>query len=190
MVADTDPREVRFGSERRAMRSFASLLLLCLLALPSLAQDRALSDSFPLSVGLPSGWESFQGDSKTPGEVLFLQSPKSGELDALVTFSAHKLPPDWSDIPRRENFLMTVHKYRVRENQALTLGGAKGHKWVYEAPVSNGDVKLHYRLYLALPATVGPKRLLVMQGLGPVEQAEPALQLFNEMARSLSWSRE
>ena len=172
------------------MRSLLTIALLLSFSLPLVAQERARSETNPLSVAQPEGWESFQGDPKVPGEVLFLQSPKTDDLDALITFTAHPMPGAWNDIVRRENYLMIVHDTAVLENQALTLRGAKGHKWIYRETSAHGESKLSYRLYLALPATVGAKRLLVMQASAPLAQSEGAIGTFNELARSLSWGNQ
>lgn len=172
------------------MRCLAIFLLLLLTTAPVLAQERARSESYPISVEPPIGWESFQGDPKVPGEVLFLQSPKDGSLDATVSISAFPPPHSWVDIVRRENFLMLVHDAPVLENQALTLRGAKGHKWVYHGLSSQGEPKLFYRLYLTLPATMGNRRLMVLQAIAPQSQSEEAVALFNELARSLAWGAD
>ena len=152
-------------------------------------QERAHASNFPLSVERPKQWESFPGSPKNSGEVLFLQSPKDTELDATVSISAYPLPNSWDDLVRRENFLMLVHDSPMIENQALSLGGAKGHKWVYRGESSQGEPKLFYRLYLTLPPSVGSRRLLVLEGLAPDAQSEQALVLFNGLARSLNWDR-
>lgn len=172
------------------MRSLLTIALLLFFSLPLVAEGRARSQSYPLSVAQPEGWESFPGDPKIPGEILFLQSPQAGDLDALITFTVHPMPGAWSDIVRRENYLMIVHDTAVLENQALTLKGAKGHKWIYRGTSPQGGSKLYYRLYLSLPASVGAKRLLVMQASAPLEQSQGAIATFNELARSLSWGRD
>ncbi len=172
------------------MRRLGFLLLLFLTTAPVMGQERARSQAYPVSLTLLPDWESFQGDPKVPGEVLFLQSPKDGPLDATVSISAFPLPHSWDDIVRRENFLMVVHDAPVLENQALTLRGAKGHKWIYHGLSSQREPKLFYRLYLTLPASVGGRRLLVLQAVAPQSQSEEAMAVFNELARSLAWGAD
>lgn len=178
------------------MKSLRSaLLLILLLAVPVFTQEiggeRARSESMPLSIALPKGWESFQGDPKVQGEVLFLQSPANGPLDAFVRLSAFPMPRNWDDLMRRETFQLVVEMDApIQENTALTLRGAKGHKWVYQATSSSGQRQVNYRIYLALPATGGPNRLLVMHGTAPAEQAGEAVNLFNGLARSLAWGQD
>ena len=174
-----------------------ALLLLLLLAFssPLLAQEpeaiegeRARSESMTLSIALPKGWESFQGDPKVQGEVLFLQSPQNGPVDATIRLSAFPMPRNWDDLMRRETFQLVVEMDApIQENTALTLRGAKGHKWVYMATSSSGQRQLNYRMYLALPATAGANRLLVMHGTAPEGQASEAVHVFNSLARSLAW---
>jgi hypothetical protein len=156
---------------------------------PELLVQRARSESFPLSMALPQGWKSFQADPKVQGEVLFLQSPESGPIDATIRLSAFPMPRVWSDLLRRETFQLVVEMDApVLANEALTLRGAKGHKWVYKATSSSGQSQVHYRLYLTLPAAVGVNRLLVMHATAPLDQAEEALPLFGTLARSLAWA--
>ncbi len=173
-----------------------ALLTLLLLTLPLLAQEpasapqRARAASYPLSVALPTGWESYPGDAKNPGEVLFLQTASGAEMDATVSFSAFPMPKEWDSILRRETFqLVVAMDAPVQTNQALTLSGARGHKWVYRAPSKEGVEQVHYRLYLALPASVGKNRLMVMQATAPAGQAAAALATFNDLARSLAWGK-
>ena len=155
---------------------------------PEVLGERAPSESLPLSVALPQGWKSFQADPKVQGEVLFLQSPESGPIDATVRLSAFPMPRVWNDLLRRETFQLVVEMDApVLANEPLTLRGAKGHKWVYKATSSSGQSQVHYRLYLALPATAGASRLLVMHATAPVDQAGEALPLFGTLARSLAW---
>lgn len=177
-----------------------SHLLLCLLFffIPGWAQEaepiageRARSESFPLSIALPKGWESFQGDPEVQGEVLFLQSPQTGPIDATVRLSVFPMPRNWGDLIRREKFQLVVEMDApILANEALTLGGAKGHKWVYDATSSSGQKQVNFRLYLALPATVGANRLLVMHATAPAEQTGDALHVFNDLARSLAWGTQ
>lgn len=176
------------------------LVLLLLLSLPlaTLAEEPsapetrlARSETYPLSVALPPEWESFQADPKVQGEVLFLQSPESGPLDATVRLSAFSPPRVWDDLLRRETYQLVVElDAPILVNEALTLRGARGHKWVYRSVSSQGQSQVHYRLYLNLPATVGPHRLLVMHATAPAEQAETALPLFGSLARSLAWGMD
>ena len=152
---------------------------------------RARSESYPVSIALPEGWESFQGDPKVPGEVLFLQSPEDGPVSALLTLSAFPMPHTWEDLLRRQTFELVVElDAPVLSDEPLTIRGAKGHKWVYTAKSASGEEKLYYRLYLALPATVGSRRLLVLAASAPVAQSQDALQVFNTLARSLNWGSE
>jgi hypothetical protein len=174
------------------------LFLFLLLSLHSWAEElspdqvqRARSESFPLSIALPKAWQSFQGDPKIRGEVLFLQSPQEGPLDATVQLSAFPLPRVWDDLLLRETYQLVVElDAPILVNEALTLRGAKGHKWVYRSVSSSGQQLLHYRLYLALPATVGANRLLVMHATAPADQSEGALNVFGSLARSLAWGSD
>jgi hypothetical protein len=156
-----------------------------------LAGRRARSESFAVSIAQPEGWQAFQGDPKTPAEVLFLQSPETGPLDATISLSAYPMPHAWADLLRRQTFQLVVElDAPVLSNEALTMRGARGHKWAYRALSKSGEEKLYYRLYLALPASVGPRRLLVMAASAPAAQESDALDLFNGLARSLSWGDE
>lgn len=149
---------------------------------------RVQAERYRLSVALPAGWQSFQGDSKVRGEVLFLQSPEQAVPEATVRLSAFAPPRSWESLLRRETYHLVVETNApVLVDEALTLRGAKGHKWVYRAVSSSGQEQLHYRLYLALPATVGANRLLVMHATAPAEQTAEAMALFNSLARSLAW---
>lgn len=152
-----------------------------------LAQERAQFPGSPVSVERPELWESFPGDPKNSGEVLFLQSPEGADFEATVSISAYPLPKSWEELVRREDFLMLVHDSPMIENQALSLNSAKGHKWVYRGESSRGEPKLFYRLYLALPPSVGSRRLLVLEAIAPEAHSEQALPLFNRLARSLNW---
>lgn len=172
----------------------ALLVFLVLLTLPVVAQDeapaakRVRAQGYPLTAALGQGWESYPGDPKNAGEVLFLQTADGNDLDATVSFSAFPMPKEWDSILRRETFqLVVAMDAPVEVNQPLTLGGAKGHKWVYRAVSKTGEQQLHYRLYLALPASVGKNRLLVMQATAPAAQAATATGIFNDLARSLAW---
>lgn len=175
---------------RAALRT---CLLLWLLATQLSAQEatlegRARAQTYPLSIALPEGWKSFPADSKVRGEILFLQSPTEGSLDATVRLSAFPMPKSWESILRRETYHLVVElDAPVLLNEALTLRGAKGHKWFYRADSSKGESQVHYRLYLALPASVGVNRLLVLHASAPAEQSTEALSLFNSLARSLTW---
>lgn len=153
--------------------------------------ERARSESFPISIALPKGWESFQADPKVQGEVLFLQSPENGPIDATVRLSAFPMPRNWNDVMRREKFQLVVEMDApILANEPLTLRGAKGHKWAYLATSSSGQRQVNFRLYLALPATVGANRLLVMHGSAPEAQSAEALHVFNDLARSLAWGAD
>jgi hypothetical protein len=173
-------------------------LFFCLLGALSVAQEelpsesaRARSETYPLSIALPKGWESFQGDPKVQGEILFLQSPQPGPVDATLRLCVFPLPRSWDDLLRRETFQLVVEMDApILSNEALTLRGAKGHKWVYRAVSSSGQNQVHYRLYLTLPATLGVNRLLVLHATAPSDQEETALPLFNSLARSLAWGVE
>ncbi len=172
------------------MRFAIAVLLLGLLSGSTLAQERAKAQGVPISVTPPQQWESYPGDPKNSGEVLFLQTPEGAEFESTVSLSVYPLPSSWDDLVRRENFLMIVHDSPILENQALSLRGAKGHKWAYRGETSQGVPKLFYRLYLALPASVGPRRLLVLEGIAPEGHSSQALLLFNELARSLAWGAD
>jgi hypothetical protein len=184
------------GSKGATMRMFRTLLLAGLLLFwrgAAVAQEetvgeRAQANNYPLSVALPKGWESFPGDPKVQGEVLFLQSPQGGPIDATLRLSAFPMPRVWDDLLRRETYQLVVElDAPVLVNEALTLRGAKGHKWVYRGTSSSGQSQIHYRLYLALPATVGVNRLLVMHATAASEQSEEAMHVFGTLARSLAW---
>lgn len=180
------------------MRTVLLWLTAWLLAvtLPTAAQDplasppRARASSPPISVELPSGWESFSGDPRTPGELLHLQTLAEAPWEASVSLSCFTLPKVWDHLIRRERYLLLAHwDAPVLTDEALTLRGVKGHKWVYRAPSTQNPERelLHYRLYLALPATVGSQRLLVLHGIAPAESTPEMVPLFNALARSLSW---
>lgn len=173
-----------------------ALLLLLLLTLSPLAQEqppaarRVRAAGYPLSLALPAGWESYPGEAGNPAEVLFVQTAQGSEMDATVSFSAFPMPKEWDSILRRETFqLVVAMDAPVQTDQALTLGGAQGHKWVYRAPSKQGVDQVHYRLYLALPASVGKNRLLVMQAVAPADQTASAVATFNDLARSLAWGK-
>lgn len=181
------------------MSAFGYLVRVCVLfclistslALAEALPNRAYAKDFPVSMALPEGWESFSGDPEVKGEVLFLQSPKSSPLNSFVRLSAYPLPKTWDALLRRETFQLVVEMDApVLTNEALTLRGAKGHKWVYQAVSSSGQNQIHYRLYLALPSSVGANRLLVLDASAPLDQKDQALLVFGELARSLAWGQD
>lgn len=148
---------------------------------------RARAKRAPVSVEQPPNWEVFDKGDEQSGEILFLQSP-AGEAEKTVHLSLHFLSPDWEGLIKRQNYHLIVNEgVPIITNEALTLRGSRGHKWVYRAESENGNLRLYYRLYLALPASVGSKRLLVVQGSAPAESAPTSVPFFNELARSLSW---
>ncbi len=151
---------------------------------------RARSENYPLSVRLPENWESFQGDPKVSGETLFLQSPEGDPMQATINWTAFPMTGTWDDLLRRERFHLVVEKNApILVNEALTLRGARGHKWVYEGTAANGELKVYYRMYLLLPATVGPRRLLVAYGVANQAQSDSAVKLFNDLVRTANWSQ-
>ena len=150
---------------------------------------RARSENFPLSVRLPENWESFPGDPKVSGEVLFLQTGKGDLHEATISWAAFPMSGSWDDLLRRERFHLVVETDApVLVNEALTLRGARGHKWVYEGTAANGTPKVYYRMYLLLPASVGPRRLLVVYGVADQTEKESAVELFNDLVRTANWS--
>lgn len=169
-----------------------SLFLLFLVAATSAQEtnsQRVRAQTFPLSIEVPADWQSFPPDSKVdPNEVLFFQTPDSAPFAANLVLSAHATGGTWEDLVKRQTYhLLVFEGAPLQSNEALRLHGLPGHKWVYKAPSPDGVEKLYYRLYLLLPPTAGSRRLLVLQGSAPAEQALEMLPFFNQAARSLQY---
>ena len=166
-------------------------LFLWALSLGVLADERqrVRSENFPLSLSAPSDWVVFppspEGD---PNEVLFLQTPEESPFEAVLSVGVHPLSGKWEDLVKRQTYLYLVWEGApLSVNEALKLRGAQGHKWVYQSQGKDGENKLYYRLCLLLPASLGAKRLLVLQGVAPAMASPQMVPLFNEIARSLAW---
>lgn len=166
-------------------------LFLWALSLAALADDmqRVRSENFPLSLSAPSDWISFPPSPKgDPNEILFLQTPDESAFQAILSVGVHPLTGKWEDLVKRQTYLYLVWEgATLTANDALKLRGAQGHKWIYQARAEDGESKLYYRLCLLLPASLGAKRLLVLQGVAPAAQSPQMVPLFNDIARSLAW---
>ncbi|MCA9780788.1 MAG: hypothetical protein KC800_28905 [Candidatus Eremiobacteraeota bacterium] len=150
--------------------------------------QRVRAEKFPLSLSAPTQWEVFTSNPDDPDEVLFLQTPKEAPYPATVSVSAHPVQGDWDEIVRRQSYFLLVHEgVPLATNEELRLRGAKGHKWVFNDIGPGGESKVYYRLYLLLPASVGGKRLLLLQGAAPAGSSPEFVPQLNDIARSLSW---
>lgn len=149
--------------------------------------DRAISESFPVSIFLPKNWESFPGDPKVPGEVLFLQGPVDDPRNATLSLATFTKPDVWADLLRRQRYQLIVDRdAKVLVDEALTLHGVKGHKWAYRYRDRTGVLRFGYDLYLALPAS-SSGRVLALHGLANWMEEATLLELFNRLASSLIW---
>lgn len=149
---------------------------------------RVRAEKFPLSLSAPADWEVFTSNPDDPDELIFLQTPKKAPYAATASVSAHVVQGDWEEIVRRQSYHLLVREgVPLATNEALKLRGAKGHKWVFKDTGPDGASKVYYRLYLLLPASVGGKRLLLLQGAAPAENSPEFVPQLNSMARSLVW---
>ncbi len=149
-------------------------------------QERVRAKDFPLAVTVPTGWESMSPSDEQPGEVLFLQD-KKGPEHGFITYSLFPVSGKFEDLVRRQTYHVVVNLgVPMSANEDFKLRGARGHKWIYQAP-TEGGTRQFYRLYLIVPGSLTGKRLLVVHGDAPAEQAEQALGLFTETARSTAW---
>lgn len=149
--------------------------------------NRLKAKKAPLSAEVPSGWDGFSQEQEGV-EFLFLQNPKDEDYEALVSVSLHPTSGKFEDAVRRQTFQLLVWEGApISTNQALTLRGASGHKWVYKASGLDDGQRLYYRLYLLLPKSIGHRRLLVLDGEGPAERSPEIVPIFNSIARSLAW---
>lgn len=149
--------------------------------------ERARASEFPLAVTVPPGWESMTPSPDQRGEVLFLQS-KEGPERGFISYSLFPINGSLEDLVKRQTYHVVVNLgVPMSVNEDFKLRGARGHKWVYQAPSEEGGTRQFYRLYMIIPGSLTGKRLLVVHGDAPAEQAEDALALFSSVAQSTAW---
>ncbi len=140
-----------------------------------------------ISVQAPGNWESFKAEGSRVNDRLHLQSNFEAQLQGQATFSTYPLQGNWEDLIRRQTYhLVVVLGAKLSVNEALTLHGCRGHKWVYETRGADGVDRLFYRLYLALPGELSAQRLLVLHATTEAQESFTAVPIFNQMARSLT----
>ncbi len=185
-------RNIRVKNVLRLATSMV-LVSLFLVSLSLLAQatptKRVKAENFPLEVSVPSDWEALPPSPKNdPNVLLFFDSPDGSPVESIVSFEVYPLSGKWDDIIKKETQKLPVWEGApLVTNEAFTLREAQGHRWVYRTRDKDGLTRVYYRLYVLLPESFGPKRLLEMQGTAQTKEDLQVVPFFDEMIGTITW---